>query len=246
MRGIKRNHGIENEPAAYGLLAGLAVLWIAMLAIAQGGCAHSHHLSLGEVQKRYDAAVELTVSCAADALGQSRGGFGSGVIVSRDRLLTAAHMVGEGCTYVAEDARGELYLVRPLVVLEAFDLASMEIISPIAYFDFRGVTFGPRPRLGSTACAATAHPSRRHKCSEVYPPRDTPGDIVLGAIVEHGNSGSGLYDDNGALVGIVVHLTTCANGQICGGHASSLEKHIKELLPSVTPAPTVEPWIPNL
>ena len=50
-------------------------------------------------------------------------------------------------------------------------------------------------------------------------------DLVLGLDVERGNSGAGLWDDNGALVGIVTNGAGCP-GPRCfagiGGLASSV------------------------
>jgi S1-C subfamily serine protease len=52
----------------------------------------------------------------------------------------------------------------------------------------------------------------------------------MSIVVDHGNSGGALYDDEGRLVGITTHLTQCTNDQYCEGRASSLEAHVLELL----------------
>ncbi len=241
MRGINRKHavrGIENTGEAYGLLAGLAVLLLAAAAL-NASCAHNASKldTFVDVSARYDAALELTVTCVQPD-GKRISWAGSGVIVSETMLLTAGHVAetepGELCVYVAEDAAGNLYAVQPRVVLPSgsVDLASMELIAPSAKFKAAPVRFGAVPLLNEIVCSATAYPRREHKCGPVMKPKEPPGDIRMNMVVEPGNSGSGLYNMRGELVGIVVHTyPNRGNGQYITGGATSLAGHLKELFP---------------
>jgi S1-C subfamily serine protease len=232
MRGITRNQGIQTEPGAYGLLAGLTVLLLAAAALACGdGCAHPSKLDYpSALERRYDAAVEVTATC-----DDMSGWYGSGVIVSKDRVLTAGHVLegppGVHCVFVVEDSAGKLYLMHPVALLDSdhVDLGVLELSSPVAKFEMPAPEYGPPPQLGEWVCTVTAHPRREHKCGQVFKSKKQPGDIRMGIVVEPGNSGSALYDARGRLVGIVVHLYQCDNGQFCSGAATSLAGHMKEL-----------------
>lgn len=236
MRGIKRNHGIENTGEAYGLLAGLAVLLLAAAAL-NASCAHASKLdTFVDVKARYDAAVEITVSCITPT-GIVHWS-GSGVIVDEARILTAGHVAEvnprDTCAFLVEDTAGKLYLMHPLVVLssDTTDLATLETLSPTAKFKAPPVHYGAVPRLGDVVCSATAFPRREYKCGSVMMPSKPPGDIRINLVVEPGNSGSALYNARGELVGIVVHTyPNRGNGQYITGGASSLAGHLKELLP---------------
>lgn len=233
---IRETHKIQTKPSAYGYLAGLLVLLLGL--VANASCAHAAPKPTLEAQitARYDAAVEISVTCVTPE-GMSVGWWGSGVIVSKTRILTAAHVVeteGGVCAYVAEDSSGKTHLMYPITVLssEEIDLASMEIISPRDEFASERVFFGKKPAVGDRVCTATAWPRREYKCGDVMRSKEPPGDIRVYMTVEPGNSGSGLYDMRGDLVGIVVHTyPNRGNGQYVTGGASSLEGHVHELLP---------------
>ena len=230
----------ETEPAAFGLLAGLAVLLLA--AVANASCAHASKLdptSADAIDAHYDAAVEITALCALPD-GRQVAWYGSGVIVDATHLLTAGHVAeteGLPCVFTAELSNGKTYLVRPLHVLASseVDLASMELLSFTETFHVSAwpVRYGAAPRLGDVVCTATAHPRREYKCGQVMRSKDSPpGDIRIDFVVEPGNSGSALYNAAGELVGIVVHTyPNRGNGQYITGGATSLAGHLKELLP---------------
>lgn len=232
----------QTNPSAYGLLAGLLVLLFGLAVNAS--CAHypapapSAPPTLeARIAAHYDAAVEIAITCASPE-GLVQKGAASGVIVSRTRILTAAHVVepdeGFVCTYIAEDVSGKAYFMYPITVLasDEIDLASMGIISVADEFPpAPPVTFGRAPVPGDRVCSATAWPRREYKCGDVMKPRRPPGDIRLYMTVEPGNSGGGLYDMRGHLVGIVVHTyPNRGNGQYVTGGATSLENHLQELL----------------
>ena len=222
---------IENKPSAYGFLAGLLVLLLA--AFANASCAHASPLTSRGLTARYAEAVEISAVCVRED-GAIGGWSGSGVIVSRTRILTAAHVAGSRgafCVFSTKTIDGTERMVQPAVVLPDLDIASMTILDGETPFDFSPLAYGARPSLGDTVCAATAVPWRGHKCGEVQPDSSTPGDIKFFVVVEPGNSGSGLYNAAGELVGIVTHRFFCGgSNQTCGGKAASLAGHVDELL----------------
>lgn len=225
---------LTNDHRAYGWLAGLLTLLIGLLVNAS--CACAQHCTIQQIHEEYDAAVKIEAHCVKEDKGtfSTVGWYGSGVIVDSRRLLTAAHVTddeGMFCSFVTTDSAGKARLAFPLRAVAANDLASMELAPDEPDFAPVHVTFGGKPMLGSTVCTSSAFPRVARKCGEVQPYTDPPGDLVMGIVVEPGNSGSALYDEYGRLVGIVTHLTYCANHQWCGGKSASLYGHTKDLLP---------------
>jgi S1-C subfamily serine protease len=230
---------IENTPASWGWLAGLLV-FLAGLLIWDVGCLYP---SAGvpnnaAVRAQYDAAVSIEVTCAVQGDGEVTvlSWYGSGVIVAPDRVLTAEHVVsGERktlvCEYQVTDAAGAVRKMHAGTRVEGNDLASLVLEKTSPPFTLiRYPQFGRKPTVGMKVCAATGMPHRTHRCGEVQPYAEPPGDIAFDVIVVPGNSGSALYDQDGNVVGIVTHLTMCQNHQFCGGRASSLEGHLGVLL----------------
>lgn len=225
---------IENSPGSYGFLAGLVLL---LAVVANVSCAHSSPLTSRGLAERYIEAVEISAVCIQDdgaGGGAIVGRGGSGVIVSRTRILTAAHVAashGMFCVYSATTIDGKERMIQPAVELPDLDLAAMTILDGEAPFDFSPLAYGGKPMLGDTVCAAVAVPWRGHKCGEVQPDSTAPGDIKFIIVVEPGNSGSGVYNARGELIGIVTHRFFCSQSrQTCGGKAASLEGHVDALL----------------
>ena len=158
---------------------------------------------------------------------------GSGVVVSPNRVLTAAHVVtcenADGIKSQASDVRvnpgdGQWRPAKIVAYAMTPDVAALVVEGIDRYGDIP-VTLGPIPGLGERVCASTGSmPRYAIKCGFVQPRDDQEeaGDIEMDATIEPGNSGSGLYDASGRLVGIVVHFRRCINGQICGGAATSV------------------------
>jgi len=226
---------IQNTPSSYGLLAGLLVFLLGLLANAS--CACTPRLALAQLHDEYDAAVKIEAHCVVekDGVFSMSGWYGSGVVVDQRHVLTAGHVATadehEICSFVATDSAGTKRIIAPLVIDAKLDLASMRLQDDQPDFAPTHVHFGIKPLRGSIVCASPAFPRSAHKCGEVQPYVEAPGDIVMGIIVEPGNSGSALYDEYGHLVGIVTHLLYCQNHQWCAGKAASLQDHVKALLP---------------
>jgi len=220
---------VENSPSAYGFLAGLLVFLLGV--VANISCAHQSPLVSRSVAERYSAAVRIGVTCLGED-GSIMSGGGSGVIVSPTVVLTAAHvadMPDALCSFSVSRYDGRERSMRVERVDHKLDLARLVLMSGQEPFVYSPVSFGPKPLIGSTVCAAPAWPSFKHKCGEVQPYAEAPGNLQMDVVIEPGNSGSGVYDGAGRLVGIVTHLTHCYNGQICGGKAATLEGHVDGL-----------------
>ncbi len=221
---------IQNSPAALGWCAGLLVLLLGV--VANASCAHASKLDGRDVEQRFEQAVQITANCLTSS-GEATGWYGSGVIVNPTTILTAAHVATEGdvfCVFEAEMQHGKTYAMHVGVLLPEYDLASMHTAEGERFDPTFPIVFGPVPRLGERICAATAFPRRLTRCGDAQTQTDPPGNLIHTAIVEPGNSGSGVYDDRGRLIGIVTHLWYCSNKQYCGGRVATLEGHVGELL----------------
>ncbi len=219
---------IQNEPAAYGLLAGLIAFLLCMILV--GGCVHEARGRDAEVA--LESSVRISILCA-DA-GGGYLSFGSGVVVNDHTILTAAHVAvdppGKTCLRTAMMINGGTYLLAPGKALPARDLASLvPALHPFA--PTYPVVYGPPPVYGSRVCAMTAYPQFVWRCGETQLTAEPPGDLAHTIIVEGGNSGAGVYDTWGRLVGIVTHRWACSNGQLCGGKLATLEGYVSELMP---------------
>ncbi len=164
-------------------------------------------------------AATLTVLCAD---GSAKAG--SGVLIGPDRMLTAAHVVtcdqGEPLLIQVE-LHGATTIAGVEVVSNGADIARLQTADAL---EFHAVLIGPRPEVGATICVAAGAPQGlTRRCGPVERFETAPGDIVHAVVTEPGNSGAGVYDDSGRLIGILSHYRTCVNGQLCGGKATSLD-----------------------
>ena len=64
---------------------------------------------------------------------------------------------------------------------------------------------GERPAIGAEVCLVPVVPARGPQCGKVDSFDSIPGDVFHQATTKPGNSGSGVYDADGRLVGIVTH-----------------------------------------
>lgn len=219
---------IENDPKAYGFLAGLLVLLL--VTVANAGCVP---VSAGRKPSiALEQAVKVTATCL-DRVGNGAVFFGSGVIVDKNTVLTAGHVAadpeGYACIRTVTMMNDHVYVVMPGKIMRDRDLATLKLL----FQDFDPtypVIYGPPPAFGDRVCAMVSYPYWLYRCGEAQTFAEPPGDRVHTITVEPGNSGSGVYDSHGRLVGIITHRWSCFNGQLCGGKFSTLEGHVEELL----------------
>ena len=218
---------IQTEPAAYGLLAGLLVL---LLGLLLGSCMRD--VRGRSAQVALESSVLITTTCVMED-GSVSTWLGSGVVVNNHTVFTAAHIAedppGAVCVRRATMVNDKSYLLAPGVTLPERDLASLHTV--LEKFDpTHPITHGPAPEYGARVCSTTAYPRFLRMCGDVQMKADPPGDLAHTIITEGGNSGSGVYDARGRLVGIITHRWSCFNGQLCGGKLATLEGYVDRLL----------------
>lgn len=216
---------LENTPGSYGLLAGLLVLLLAAYATS---CAHAQAAGRTPAEG-FEAAVRIEAVCVAvDGSGTIFGG--SGTVVNETTVLTAGHVAtdpaGMTCVRAITTSDGKRRLALRGTIDTALDLATLHTLTPMKATP---VTFGPMPEYGDRLCAQTAAPMWLRRCGESQYLTTPPGDLVHTIVVEGGNSGSGVYDSRGRLVGVITHRWSCVNGQYCGGRLAVLEGHLHAL-----------------
>ena len=171
---------------------------------------------LSEDQRQ--ATVAIYTACIVD--GEARAWGGSGVIVGSHTVITAFHVVRcPGISIVTvKTLAGEL-LGATMVDYDAeSDVANIVTDGPLPDHTF---DLGPLPKLGDVVCSESAIPTRARKCGPIIAVEDEPSkqELRWRANIVGGNSGSGLYDTEGRLIGVV----TMRNGESTIGAAGGLQ-----------------------
>lgn len=223
---------IEHKPEAYGLIAGLMVMLLGVIATCSS-CARlppsvEPRGVLRTVSSQADAAYRVTVWCIDDRMpamiSVTRQG-GSAVAVDEHHLLTALHVIvcdtgAPAITLMSAD--GTHIDARPSRTWPTKDVAELYVERQLG----APATIGS-VRAGMQICARHGMPEFGEDCGVVtsVDAQRPDADIIHTAHTEHGNSGGGVYDGTGHLVGIVTQLIMCLPGLplSCGGRASSLE-----------------------
>jgi len=181
-----------------------------------------------------NAGVKIRVKCPD-------GNYvGSGVIVGRDRLLTAEHVVS--CSnknlpsqILVDPGDGVPRNAVIEVLVPNADIARLLVDADLSEYN-SPIVIGPRPQIGDTVCEVAGMPRWTYRCFTAQVWTRLTGeeaDIYMdGMMVEFGNSGSGLYDAEGRLVGIVVRVARCQDSLPCSGRATSLQTR-SWLIPSM-------------
>ena len=209
----------------------LTLITIAALGATCSGCVPFWASSRAPAQQ-YNAAVMLHMGCVGVT---PEGEFvaqvydGTGTVIGPHSILTAAHMTAcpiEGFSaiaYAVDPGDGRLRPFTVDVVVPGADIATLKVADDLSKW-LTPVTIGPVPKFGETVCESSAAPRPTYRCGLVQAPAlgTEDGDIRLDLFIEHGNSGSGLYDSKGRLVGVVVLVSVCQGDFQCQGRASSL------------------------
>lgn len=189
-------------------------------------CIHSRARNVPKPLSEYqrEAAVRITSLCVLPD-GRMSAGQGSGTIIASHRVLTANHVVecsGQSVVFV-ETFGGYKYVARVGKALERHDIAVLETLEPLPRVRHFGISLA---HYGSTICYEASVPTRARKCGRVLMLRSEGGaDLLHSADTESGNSGSGVFDSRGALIGVV----TTRNGDSTGGGVSTLHQHKSDL-----------------
>ncbi len=206
----------------------MPIIYLLLLLSACGSCIPSR-VGMNPVEQ-HNSTVLITTTCG----GQEHEG--SGVLVERDVVLTAYHVVG--CS-ISDTLELPIYLPADKIVVTTIDvkrkvlavattglvkadLARLKLDEPLDDW-YSTVRMGPQPHVGDRICTSSAVPRIIYRCGEMQ--ASYPGDIRIGFMIEHGMSGSGIYDNHGLLVGIVTQQQKCEYGTVCAGLGTALASY---------------------
>ena len=175
------------------------------------------------VDKQRAATVAIHMSCLDFGSGRVLMWRGSGVITGRHTILTAAHVADcpSGLYELnIETASGVILEALVAVQADEYDIAKIVTEDLLPWFQFE---IGPVPQPGDYVCSESANPSRMLRCGFVtnLEPGRKGADIKHNLTPVQGNSGGGLFDDQGRLVGIITR--TYSDGS--AGRSASLWEH---------------------
>lgn len=209
------------------------MLRVIPLLLALAACTSCGHFSsYRSAVQQHNAMVRINATCPD---GSFRG---SGVMVSPQHVLTAEHVatcellpampeIGINHAVTMPALKLTIWVTDEVSVeaeIEATaspgaDLARLKMARSMPDV-FSPVRLGPPPQIGDRICEASAVPRSTYRCGEA---QESPtGHIGLGFMVENGNSGSGIYNAKGELIGITTMLIYCQNRLLCAGIGTAL------------------------
>lgn len=183
------------------------------------------------LDERMAATVAITVGCTPRLFPPARVGWaGSGVAMGDRYVLTAAHVVPYACLYpgmIATFPDSTKYEMRVDAVLVDEDLARLVLVNPKESFPRSFPVKVATARPGDHVCLTPGNPARGISCGRIkartFGPKGRTADLLYDAPTIRGNSGSGLFNADGALVGIVVQWWKAEDGKTSlGGKATSI------------------------
>lgn len=198
------------------------------------------HTSTPRTEEQQDvSAVRIQSACvtgdafAGRAALEIGGGIGSGVVLSTGVVITAAHVVEcDGARLVHVVTReGTKYAAEVAYVDATRDYARLKVRGLAAV---SSVVLAPT-HVGDSVCVVAAHPFRQRQCGTIQRIewKKLPNGIVdlwSTARIVPGNSGSGIYNDKGELVGLATNKIPCVTDpwrDDCGGLGTSLAGRIQ-------------------
>jgi len=179
--------------------------------------------SVGEIFKRVaDSVVVIRTSEreAPDRPGEvasNEAGLGSGVLVDKDRVLTAAHVVQVADTISVQFASGETLSARVIASEPSADLALIQLerapmkVSIATLGDSDSVQVGDEvlvvgAPLGMSRTLSVGHISGRRVEQKLHGGFKGFELLQTDASINPGNSGGPMFDMQGNVVGVVSHI----------------------------------------
>lgn len=205
-------------------------LLFGLMLVVQGCCSPQIQKPNWHAESEYKSAVMIQHLCPMGG-----GGYGTGVIVGPQTILTAYHVVdcedevGSDADSAIEihmspviitvkDSKGAAYIALVDTVVPGLDIAKIRIL--FGDLSPEVVTVGPRPALGDRACEMSVIPRETYRCGEIQ--TNSKSTIRIGMFIESGNSGSPVFVD-GKLVGLTVTTGFCQGEVRCYGGITPLQ-----------------------
>lgn len=167
-------------------------------------------------------------------------GLGSGVVISNDQILTAAHVVHNADSLEIEFLDGTRVPAEVISSEPRADLALLQLYDP--YDDARPATLGDSDSvrigeenyvigspLGNAHTLTWGHISARHTPETHMSDFSKSEFFQTDAAINQGNSGGPMFNMDGEVIGIVSHIQSQTGGNVGLGFAVTINT-AKELI----------------
>jgi S1-C subfamily serine protease len=214
------DHGMHMRIRALGALL------IVGICLSSVCCTPNHPLPF-TVEHQVAAAADVQHYCVhvgSDGMPiNAEGHVGTGVAVAPNLVLTAGHLVTCHVHGIHIDMPDSGEAFGSLLWFDRQRDLAMVVVPEGALGTGYSTPAIASPMVGEMVCARVAEPNRGSVCGVVIAVGGKPdGDVTFTGAIEHGNSGAGVYDSTGHLVGIVTELLDTGGGRFVSLHASDL------------------------
>jgi len=179
--------------------------------------------SVGEIFKRVADSVVVIRTSVREApdrpgeLASNEAGLGSGVLIDKDRVLTAAHVVQIADTISVQFASGETLAARVIASEPSADLALIQLerapmkVSMATLGDSDSVQVGDEvlvvgAPLGMSRTLSVGHISGRRVEQKLHGGFTGFEVLQTDASINPGNSGGPMFNMQGKVIGVVSHI----------------------------------------
>jgi hypothetical protein len=202
---------MTRRPVLY-VLTSIAILWsfVVVLAVCGACMSQTVHAEIHPApharpllpSEQRAAAVMVTARCGGEDVG-----YGSGVLISPEHVLTAAHVVRRNCpearplSLLVTLEQGDDFAAVIETISNDQDIARLRVSTRITGIR-PAQLLGPVPLVGEV-CTATSFPENTRGCGALEMFMNRAHGVRFAWGVTRGNSGSGVYDAEGRLVALV-------------------------------------------